>query len=178
MENRLFDDCMQRVVQGDKEALHMIYEAYAGSLFHYILGIVGNYQDAEDLTSELFLKLWKQADSYRPGSGHRQWLHTMARNLAIDHLRAYQREIPNDPEILAEAMTETAEEPSKEVLENISIQQALEKLNPSEREVVHLKVIAGLTFSQIAEMLRIPMGTTTWRYRQGIGRLRRCGYEA
>ena len=178
MENRLFDDCMRRVVQGDKDALHTIYEAYVGSLFHFILGIVGSYQDAEDLTSELFLKLWKQADSYRPGSGHRQWLHTMARNLAIDHLRAHQREIPNDPEILAETMEEAGNEPSGEVLGNLSVQQALEKLNPSEREVIHLKVISGLTFSQISEMLRIPMGTITWRYRQGINRLRRCGYEA
>ena len=178
MENRLFDDCMLRVVQGDKEALHMIYEAYAGSLFHFILGIVGSYQDAEDLTSELFLKLWKQADSYKPGNGHRQWLHTLARNLAVDHLRAHQREIPNDPETMAQTLTETAEEPAKEVLGNLSVKQALDTLNPSEREVIHLKIVAGLTFSQIAAMLEIPMGTITWRYRQGINRLRRCGYEA
>ena len=178
MENRLFDDCMQRVVRGDKDALHMIYESYAGSLFHFILGIVGSYQDAEDLTSELFLKLWKQADSYRPGGGHRQWLHTLARNLAIDHLRAHQREIPNDPETMAETMTEAVHEPEEEVLGNLSVQQTLEQLTPSEREVVHLKVIADLTFSQIAAMLEIPMGTITWRYRQAVSRLRRYGYEA
>ena len=64
MGNEEFDLCMSRIRNGDKEALHEIYDAYAGYLFHMVLGIVGNYQDAEDITSDFFIRLWKQADMY------------------------------------------------------------------------------------------------------------------
>ena len=180
MENQAFDSCMDRIRKGEKDALHEIYEAYAGSLFHYIQGIVGNCQDAEDLTSELFIRIWREAGSYRPGGGHKRWLYTVAHNMAVDFLRSGRREIPNDP--LAAGMPAgeepAADDPADQVVERLSIQEALARLKDAEREIIHLKVIAGLTFAQISDFLQVPLGTITWRYRQGILKLRRCGYEA
>ena len=199
MEDRVFDRCMERIRQGDRDALKEIYTAYAGFLFHMILGILKNRENAEDVTSEFFIRLWEIADRYVPGTGHRAWLTRIARNMAIDYLRAHKREIPYDTgerEFETVSFGEHAKEgesggspgrkaesawqddTAQEAVANISVQEALEKLKPAEREVVHLKLIGDLTFEEISKMLEVPMGTVTWRYREAIKKLRRCGYEA
>lgn len=198
MENRVFDRCMERMKQGDKEALREIYVAYAGFLFHLILGIVGNRENAEDVTSEFFIKLWDIADKYVPGTGHRAWLSRIARNMAVDFLRSHKREIPYDVgeqefETLSASddgakergrmgggvsQSDNRDATAEEAVSNLTVQEALERLKPAEREIVHLKIIGDMSFEEIAGLLEIPMGTVTWRYREAIKKLRRCGYEA
>lgn len=182
MGNEEFDLCMSRIRNGDKEALHEIYDAYAGYLFHMVLGIVGNYQDAEDITSDLFIRIWKQADRYTPGNGHKYWLSRIAHNMAVDYLRVNKREIPMDYTEEAgetEAFAQPVQEDiAEEVVSDMNVEQVLNLLKPAEREIVHLKVIGEQTFERIAAILQLPLGTVTWRYRQAITKLRRCGYEA
>lgn len=199
MEDRVFDRCMERMKQGDKEALKEIYVAYSGFLFHFILGILGNRENAEDVTSEFFIKLWDIADKYVPGTGHRAWLGRIARNMAIDFLRSRKREIPYDTgerefEALAASDDGTKESgktgsgygsesdnrdaTAEEAVSNLTVKEALDRLKPAEREIVHLKIIGDITFEEISNLLEIPMGTVTWRYREAIKKLRRCGYEA
>lgn len=174
MEDQVFDRCMERIRQGDKDALKEIYLAYAGFLFHLILGIVKSRENAEDVTSEFFIRLWNVADRYVPGKGHRAWLSQIARNMAIDFCRANKREVLCD----AKEPESEADLTEKEAVSNLTMQEALEKLKPSEREVVHLKISGDMTFEEISRLLKIPMGTVTWRYREAIKTLRRCGYEA
>ncbi len=179
MENVEFDLCMQQVSCGDKDALHRIYDAYVDYIFHLVLGIVKNYEDAEDITSDFFIRLWKQADMYRPGGGHRYYLSVIAHNMAVDYLRVRRREIPVDYQEEPEGDVHmAAEDPYEEVIAGISVEQLLDRLKPSEREIVHLKIIGEQTFDKIASILNIPLGTVSWKYRQAIQKLRRYGYEA
>ena len=87
MEETQFSACMERIKSGDKEALHDIYQAYIGYIYSVVLGVVQNKEDAEDVTSEFFIKLWRLADTYKGGNGHKAWLATIARNMAIDLIR-------------------------------------------------------------------------------------------
>ena len=180
MVNERFEECMHRIRNGDKNALKEIYEEYNAYIFHLLLGITGNYQDAEDITVDFFIKLWDLSERYTPGGGHKRWMTVIARNMALDYLRSRGREVPVEPQ---EMGTQIDADPQiekgyDEVIEDMSLAAALDSLTPAEREVVHMKVIGDLTFKHIAEILRIPMGTVTWRYRQSISKLRRCGYEA
>lgn len=187
MEDRQFDLCMEQVLQGQKDALKEIYEAYLGYVFHLILGIVGNREDAEDITSEFFIKLWNIADKYKPGSGHKTWLSMVARNMALDYLRAHRKEVALDfTEEATQSMAEGDETSLEEfhskietqTISDITVKQMLERLKPAEREVVHMKVIGEFTFQEISKITGLPMGTITWRYREAIKKLRRCGYES
>lgn len=82
-------------------------------------------------------------------------------------------------EDFADTMTENASNVSveKEVIADMSLRQALDALKPKEREVVHLKIMGEMTFQEIADVLKVPLGTVTWRYQNAIQKLRRCGYE-
>lgn len=173
MEEKQFSACMERMRSGDRSALHEVYESYIGYIYTIVLQTVSNREDAEDVTSEFFMKLWRLADTYREGNGHRAWMAAIARNMAVDLLRKTKREV------LTEVMTEDASDVSveKEVIADMSLRQALDSLKSGEREVVHLKIMGEMTFQEIADILKIPLGTVTWRYQNAIRKLRRCGYE-
>lgn len=177
MEEKQFHGCMKKIKAGDKTALREIYEAYMGYIYSIVFQVVMNREDAEDITSEFFIKLWKLADTYRSGSGHKAWLAAIARNMAIDLLRKNKREVLTED--FADSVSEnaSADDVEGDVISDISLKAALDTLKPGEREVVNLKIMGGFTFQEIADILKQPMGTVTWRYQNAIKKLRRCGYE-
>lgn len=152
-------------------------------------------ENSEDVTSEFFIKLWTLADRYQPGNGHKGWMATIARNMAIDYIRAHKREILVDPvpdlvgdeagsstanSAQAYTMQQTAapDRVEDEVLGQITIEEVLKQLNPAEVQIINMKILGDMTFKEIAATLGIPMGTVTWRYQNAMNKLRRCGYES
>ncbi len=190
MTNEQFEAAIARMLRGDRAGLKEIYEAYIGYIYRIIFEILQNKENAEDVTSEFFIKLWGRAGSYRPGNGHKAFLTVTARNMAIDFLRKYRKEeltamlqdIGTDPEegfLSGKQLPGERTGPTTEaiVVEEISLQAALAALKEAERQIVSMKVLGELTFKEIAEIMNIPMGTVTWRYQNAIKKLRRCGYE-
>ena len=203
MTDQRFDECMELICQGDKDALREIYEQYLSYIYSIVLSVVGNKDNAEDITSDFFIKLWTKSEKYVPGSGHKAYLATMARNMSIDYLRKYKREVltenfegdyddddrPKGETVLTDADSSASGVPSgselagggskveDQVIGDISLKEALESLKPREREVINLKIMGDMTFKEIAAVLGAPMGTVTWLYRQAIEKLRRYGYE-
>lgn len=176
LEEKRFHACMKRIKAGDKSALREIYEAYAGYIYSVVVQVTINKEDAEDVTSEFFIKLWKLADTYKSGNGHRAWIAVIARNMAIDLLRKNRREVLTED--FSDAVTESpSEEVEGKVISDMSLRAALDILKPSEREIVNMKIMGELTFQEIADILKQPLGTVTWRYQNAVKKLRRCGYE-
>jgi len=177
-----FDACVRRILDGDRSGLKEIYDAYLSYIYMIVYGVVGKKEDAEDITSDFFIKFWQQADKYRSGSGHKGYLATMARNMAIDHIRKYKREIldsfTKDDEGEDKVYNEPAgkDDTEAEVIENIGIKEAISKLDTKEQLIINMKVLSEMTFAEISEQTGIPMGTVTWKYREAIKKLRRYGY--
>lgn len=182
MTEERFNLAMERIRNKDKSALKEIYEEYISFIYHTVLNIVKNPSDAEDITSEFFIKLWEKADSYKPGSAHKGYLATIARNMAIDHLRKYSKEvyIETDNEDESDSMAQIADDstsPENQVVENLAVDEALSRLKPIYRQIVTMKVLGDMTFKEISEALNIPIGTVTWNYQDALKKLRRFGYE-
>jgi len=185
-----FENAVARMVQGDKTGLKEIYLNYAGYIYRIIYEVLQNKENAEDVTSEFFIRLWDKAEQFKPGNGHKGYLAVIARNMAVDFLRKHKKEElsallqdlgqegeeDNKGSIikLAEDKTNQVEE---QVIGSMTISQALELLKPSERQIISLKVLGEMTFKEIAAAMEIPMGTVTWKYQNAIKKLRRCGYE-
>jgi RNA polymerase sigma-70 factor (ECF subfamily) len=138
--------------------------------------MLGMRSDAEDLLQEVFLQVWRQAQSYSPERGSPEaWLITMTRSRAIDKLRARRRR---------DTSTVTVEEPvrpqggepaesSTQTLEaRLTLEGVLAKLPESQRTVLELAYFDGLTQSEIAAHLSQPLGTVKTRMRAGLERLR------
>ena len=184
MTDTQFDECLSRIRGKDKAGLKAIYQEYVAFIYHVVLDIVRNKESAEDITSDFFIKLWEKADGYKPGGGHKGYMATIARNMAIDHIRKYKREEltggVTDDDALPDEI-ETARDdglsPEEEVVSDISVEQALARLKPVYRQIVTMKVLSDMTFKEIASVLEMPMGTVTWNYQEAIKMLRRFGYD-
>lgn len=168
-----FETCIRAMNRGNRDGLKEVYEEYDSYIYRIVRGMLPNREEAEDVTSEFFIRLWEKSHAYKPGNGHKGWMATIARNLAIDHIRRYRREEVTEDFSLEEETCLTEEQ----VIANISIQEALAGLKDSERQVVHMKIMGELTFQEIADILQEPLGTVSWRYREALKKLRRCGFE-
>lgn len=189
MTDKEFEYCCERIRIGDRDGLKDIYEAYVQYIYAIIFRVLQNKENAEDVTADFFIKLWDLADRYKGGNGHKAWMTTIARNMAIDSLRSRKRELLHDeiPDIAggseeggAKSGTQygqAASEVETEVIGNMSIEEALSVLNDSERQIINMKVLGDMTFKEISDVLKIPMGTITWRYQNAMKKLRRYGYE-
>ncbi len=158
MNDQQFEQNIGRICRNDKDGLREIYEDYCPLIYSVTGELLGNREDAEDVTSEFFIRLWDIADTYRPGRGHRAWLITIARNMAIDYLRKRKREslTAEIPDYL-QAGEDSCEE---QLCQKLGLEQALKTL------------MGELTFREIAGILKKPQGTVAWCYRTAIRKLR------
>jgi RNA polymerase sigma-70 factor (ECF subfamily) len=148
LPDRLLALAIARAKAGDVSALHFLYVRYADEICRYVNSIVRDHHEAEDITQTVFAKLMPAIRKYEQRAvPFDAWILRVARNSALDHLRA-RRQIP-----VAEVRAANAgdEEVSSERLE--SLRTALDRLSEDQREVLILRHVAGLTPGEIADAL-------------------------
>ena len=136
------------------------------------------------MTSEFFIKLWTTvADQYHFGEKHKAYLARIAHNMAIDYIRKNKREQVTeeiqdavDAENTSTTIGAKQEAVEDRVVEDMTMKVAIATLKEPEQQVLNMKLFGELTFAEIAEVLKIPMGTVTWRYRTAIEKLRKSNY--
>jgi RNA polymerase sigma-70 factor (ECF subfamily) len=137
-----------RAKEGDGSALHFLYVRYAEDVRRYVKSILRDHHEAEDVTQGVFLKLMSVVQSYEPrGVPFAAWLLRVARNAAVDNLRA-NRALPSEHIRLSEDAHDQIAFEHRDALK-----QALARLPHEQREVVVLRYVAGLPPRQIAELL-------------------------
>lgn len=175
MTDKAFEVCIRQMRAGEKEGLQTVYEEYNDMIYSAVYDILNNHQSAEDVASEYFIKLFKLSDTYRCGGGHRGWMLTVARNMAVDLMRKYKREVI--VEEFEDLKQPCYPSPEELLVHKLTLEQALLTLEQEEREIINLKIMGELTFKEVAGILKKPIGTVAWRYQKAISKLKRCGYE-
>ena len=167
---------LQQMAGGDREAFRHFYDRYASLAFTFALRLLGSHSDAEDLVQEVFLQVWRQAQSYSPERGSPEaWLITMTRSRGLDKLRSNRRREMSDfsPDEPTHVGSGTPVEPPTQASEaRLTVQGVLVKLPEMQRIVLELAYFDGLTQSEIAARLGEPLGTVKTRMRAGLERLR------
>lgn len=159
-----------RVGAGDRDAFEELYRRYARSVLGLALRKLGDRGRSEDAVQEIFASLWRAARSYDPARGPgAPWLYTIARNAIVDGLR-------RSPEPAAEAPDKASAEagpPDRAEASWVAwrVHRALEALPAHERPVIELAYYGGLSQSEIAEFLTLPLGTVKTRTRAALARL-------
>jgi RNA polymerase sigma-70 factor (ECF subfamily) len=167
-----------QMARGRQEALARLYDETSPILNGLLLRILDRPQDAEEVLLDVYMKAWKNAGSYSPDRGTVQaWLFTMARSVAIDRIRqrrARPGTLPLEFQGIAEppSSDQTPEEQSVESQRRRRVQLLLNELPPEQRDVVTLAFFGGLTHSELAGHLGLPLGTIKSRIRTGLLHLR------
>lgn len=164
-------ELLVRVGERDRVAFEELYHRYVRSIMGLALRRLRDRGRAEDAVQEIFAAVWRSAASYRPERGPAApWLYAVARNAIIDRMRA-RNEQPT-----AEAPEVASGEPGPLERAEASyvswrVHRAMEELPEKEREVIELAYWSGMSQSEVAEYLNIPLGTVKTRTRSALTRL-------
>ena len=170
------EDLMVLVGGGDPHAFAALYDRYFRLAYSVAHKLTGERQAAEDLTQEAFLKVWRSADGYRPQRGSvRTWILSVVRNQGIDQLRAKATRSRMQEKVEASAPRAEPSEAFTQVWHEARlgrVREALDALPHFQQQVLELAHFSDLTHMEIAERLRLPLGTVKGRLRLGLEKLR------
>jgi RNA polymerase sigma-70 factor (ECF subfamily) len=163
-------DLIRRVARRDANAFEALYRRYARSVFGLALRRLGDRMNAEDAVQETFAAIWRSARTYRPDRGAgAPWLYAVARNAIVDRSRSRSEPPGERPDLPSDEPTPA--ERAETTYTAWRVHRALETLPENEREVIELAYYGGLSQSEVADYLNIPLGTVKTRTRSGLGRL-------
>ena len=171
---------LDRLAQRDAHALKPLYDQTAAKLYGLALRVLGQRDRAEDAVQEAYLQIWHHAGDYRASlSPPLAWMALIVRSRALDMLRRHRHEQHTDT--LDEALTDTLPSDTPDPLDtHLASEQAralhrcIERLESRQRELVSLAYLRDLSHSELAEQLRLPLGTVKTWLRRGLDQLRGC----
>jgi RNA polymerase sigma-70 factor (ECF subfamily) len=172
MANETDEELMMQVRAGDVEQLSILFERHHSRLFGFCLGILGNRESARDLVQEVFFRLLKYRDSFRPDAPFAPWLYRLARNACIDQLRKSGREVASEPDFDRPDPTPLAPEDLERREELAKLQTALSRLPEDKRELLLLARSGTLSYEQIATLLGCTVGALKVRVHRSLQLLR------
>lgn len=163
--------------QGQSQALQILYERYSSLVYRLAFRVLGNSQEAEDLTQDIFLTLWRSRN-YDPNRGSLgSYLTTLTRSRAIDKLRSRGTQV-KFLQRWSQLMVTESSSPSPFEAASLSqrseqVKAAIAQLPASQRQVLEMAYFDGMSQSEIAKQLETPLGTVKSWCRQGLLNLRK-----
>lgn len=187
-EAQAINGLVRRCVTGDAAAWEEIVHGYSRRIYNICYRFAGSSTDAEDLTQDVFIKIYRTLESFDPDkAGFNTWITTVTRNLLVDHFRRTKNDRATDSlddtgsdederQALSEQIQDAAPSPHahlerRETREKV--QAALQKLSPELREAVILRDLQDMDYREIAQVLKVPEGTVKSRINRGRAELAR-----
>ena len=170
---------ISQYIKGDERSLEILIARYLKPIYSFVYKNVGNTAEAEDITQEVFVKVWKNIKKFDSKKNFKPWIFQIAKNTSIDYLRK-KKTIPfsrfeneKGQNVLVENM---AAAPSN-LLENISdkkvLAMAMSTLSSKEQQIINLRHNDGMSFKEIADVFEESINTVKSRYRRTLGNLRK-----
>jgi RNA polymerase sigma-70 factor (ECF subfamily) len=173
------EELIDLVARANESALSELYDRYHRLVFSIALNVAGRPEEAEEVTLDVFALLWQKAHTYRPEKAKvYTWLTTLARNKAIDLLRrenvrplkhsiSWAEVYPVPP-----TRSQSPEHAAELAARKKRVRAAIGQLSEAQREAIALAYFGGLSHSEIARELELPLGTVKGRIRLGMQKLR------
>lgn len=168
---------MPRIAAGDRGALRQLYEASSAKLFGVCLRILSDRDESEDVLQEVYLTIWRRADRFEAGRASvMTWVSTIARNRAIDRLRArgpmaYAEPVEaleiDDGSVGADDLVMAGQDAR-------ALSDCLEELDDRTRAVIRTAFFEGVTYEALASRMDAPLGTVKSWIRRGLAKLKGC----
>jgi RNA polymerase sigma-70 factor (ECF subfamily) len=154
---------IRRAQRGDERAFTLLVRTYEAPIFNYVLHMIGDRTLAEDLTQDVFLRVYRGLRGYSSRAQFTTWLFQVARNRVVDELRAAERR-PRSLLAIEDAPQLEAVDAPIEQSEAIEVLlHAVDGLSPDLKEALLLRDIAGLSYNEIADTLEVTLATVKWR---------------
>lgn len=158
--------------QRQQPAFNYLYDNYSGALHSVIQNIIPDKELCNDVLQEVFIKIWKQIDSYNASKGRLfTWMLNISRNASIDMLRSRQFQNTQQNQELTENVYQSAGSMSINI-DQIGLRKVAHQLKEEQRILIELSYFQGYTQEEISKMLQLPLGTVKTRLRKALSELR------
>ena len=174
---------VKKAASGDADAFEQLVLTYQTPIYNLCFRMVGNAEDAADLTQESFLKAWNHLHSFHYEAAFSTWLYRLASNTCLDFLRSMKRHPQisltvedNDGEEATLDIPDLSPSPEEALLcaeEKALLAQAMQELEPEQRQILTLRVVYEMSYADIADVLRIREGTVKSRLSRARDALRK-----
>jgi RNA polymerase sigma-70 factor (ECF subfamily) len=162
--------------QGDREMFARLYNAYMERIYRYVYFRVADENLAEDITSQVFLKVWEKLNTYEAGqSPFMAWLYRIAHNAVIDHYRSKKASVSLEEADLVEmSHADDVDEKLDLQIQSEELREALQELTEEQQQVLILKFVGGLSTTEIARQLGKQQGAVRALQMRGLQGLAKC----
>jgi len=170
------EQLLASIAEGDEAAFSALYDELAPRVLGLVRRLLVDHAQSEEVTQEIFLEIWQNAPRFEASKGGAtSWIFTMAHRRAVDRIRSSQagrdrdvrigiRDYESDYDNVAEIVETT--------IENERVKRAMSHLTELQRQAITLAYYGGYSHSEVAEKLKVPIGTVKTRLRDGMIRLR------
>lgn len=165
------EQLLKRIGAGDESAFRQLYHNTDKTIYSFILSILRNPQDAEEVMQETFLKVWTNAGSYQSQGKPLAWMFTIARNLCYMKFREQKHRSDLGLEELSEKELGEFCPQIEQVADRMVLYAALDILKEEERQIVLLHASAGMKHREIASSLQMPLATVLSKYNRAMKKL-------
>lgn len=167
---------LEAVVRGDQAAFAALYDRLAAAVFGLVKRVVRDPAQAEEVTQEVFVEVWRTASRFDPSRGSViSWVMLLSHRRAVDRVRSAQSAAERDDASARQEERRPYDDVVEQVesrLEQEQVRRALATLTDVQREAVTLAYYGGYTYREVADLLGVPLGTVKTRLRDGLIRLR------
>jgi RNA polymerase sigma-70 factor (ECF subfamily) len=182
-ESAALVELVHRSAAGDQDAFAELYDQTSRRVYGIVWRVLRSPDHAAEVTQEVYTDVWRQASRYEAARGSvLGWIATMAHRRAVDRVRSVTREVARDEHYAVTGSSPEVDHVWEGVEQRLDVQRVrkgLESLTPIQREALTLAYFGGLTQTEIAARLQLPLGTVKTRVRDGLIRLRDAlGVEA
>ena len=175
-------EIIEKYLEGETNALDLLVDRYMSIIYRFIYRQMGNAEDANDITQDVFVKAWKNLKKYNPNQNFKTWIMTIARNSSIDYLRKRKSinfsKLNNDfsDEEFEDTLVDSEPLPD-EVYERGEakgvVEELMKVLTETQRSAINLRINEDLSFEEIAEVLGRPLNTVKSDFRRGLIAMRK-----
>lgn len=160
---------MSQVRNGVGEMLGVLFERYQMPMFNFFYKMTGDRTTSEDLVQEVFFRILKYRQTYRPGTPFRAWIYQIARNARVDLFRKQRPEVSWEPELEPSVIPADS---AQQKQETERLYQALLQMPEEKKEVLILSRFQGLKYEEIAQLLGCEVNTVKTRVHRALQELR------
>lgn len=152
------------IANKEENEFNKLYEKYNKLVYRISFSILKNKENSEDITQTVFTKIWNMNTNNLPTNSEASWLYTITKNETLNFLRK-QKNALNLEDIY---YINNDNNELNEIIENDTFNRIITKLNEKEQEIVSLKILSGLSFKAISQILNMPIGTVQWKYYKSL----------
>lgn len=165
----VFDGYLEGIKNKDEKAFAYVYKETKAGVYSVIVSLVKNQSTVEDLMQETYIKMIKNISQYQKGKNFTAWLLQIAKNTALDYLRANKNIVYVDVEE-QEHLFKTQD--SETANENLDLEDIVSPLDEVEKQIVLLHISGDVKFSDISKVVGKPLGTVLWIYNRAIKKMK------